>query len=76
MHTAAEARGQGIARAILNALMDEARRLGLNRLSLETGSAETFAPARALYTGHGFAECAPFGEYRPDPLSIFMTRLL
>ncbi|MBY5934744.1 GNAT family N-acetyltransferase [Tateyamaria omphalii] len=76
MHTAAEARGRGVARAVLAALMSEARAQGLTRLSLETGSAEVFAPARALYAAHGFEECPPFGDYVLDPLSVFMTRTL
>ncbi|MDP5219651.1 GNAT family N-acetyltransferase [Ruegeria sp. 2205SS24-7] len=76
MHTAAEARGRGIARAILQALITEAQDRGLHRLSLETGSDPIFAPARALYAAHGFSECPPFGDYQLDPLSTFMTRLL
>jgi putative acetyltransferase len=32
-----------------------------------------FAPARALYARFGFVECAPFGDYRLDPNSVFMT---
>ena len=76
MHTHADARGRGVARAVLTALMDEARSQGMTRLSLETGTADMFAPARALYTAHGFAECPPFGAYVYDPLSVFMTRTL
>ena len=33
-------------------------------------------PARALYARHGFEVCGPFGDYRPDPHSTFMTREL
>jgi len=76
MHTAAEARGRGVGRAVLAALMDAARERGLTRLSLETGSADAFAAARALYAAHGFVECPPFGDYVVDPLSVFMTRTL
>ncbi|MCL6283738.1 GNAT family N-acetyltransferase [Ruegeria sp. 2012CJ41-6] len=76
MHTAAEARGRGVARAILQALISEAQDRALQRVSLETGSDPLFAPARALYIAHGFNECPPFGEYREDPLSVFMTRSL
>ncbi|WP_299685932.1 GNAT family N-acetyltransferase [uncultured Tateyamaria sp.] len=76
MHTAAEARGKGVARAILAALFDAARAQGLTRLSLETGSAQAFAAARALYEAHGFQDCPPFGDYVLDPLSVFMTRRL
>ena len=76
MHTAAEARGQGVARVILEALLAEARQHGLTRLSLETGSAEMFAPARTLYESAGFETCPPFGDYVVDPLSVFMTRVV
>ena len=45
-------------------------------LDLETGSAEFFAPARRLYEKFGFEYCEPFAGYRPDPLSVFLTRTL
>ena len=76
MHTAQEARGRGLGRLLLDALLDHARAWGLTRVSLETGSAAAFAPARALYHAAGFHECPPFGSYGPDPLSVFMTRTL
>lgn len=76
MHTVAEARGCGVGRAILSALLDAARAQGITRVSLETGTAGMFAPARALYAVHGFAVCPPFGNYVVDPLSVFMTRTL
>ena len=46
------------------------------RESLETGSAGFFAPARRLYEKFGFEYCEPFAGYRPDPLSVFLTRTL
>jgi len=73
MHTAAVARGKGVARTMLGHILAEAGRRGYRRLSLETGSPEAFAPARALYAGFGFEECAPFGDYVLDPFSVFMT---
>ncbi|WP_317182514.1 GNAT family N-acetyltransferase [Intrasporangium sp.] len=73
MRTAPHATRRGVASAILRTILDEARTLGLTRVSLETGSAEFFAPARRLYARHGFTECEPFGSYRPDPESTFMT---
>ena len=76
MHTARAYRGQGVGTAILRRLFEEARRRGYRRLSLETGSMAAFAPARALYQRHGFSFCAPFGDYREDPNSVFMTREL
>jgi len=76
MHTAEAARGRGVGSALLQQIMATARARGMSRLSLETGSWPYFLPARALYARHGFVECAPFGEYRNDPNSVFMTRVL
>ena len=73
MHTAARHRGHGVGLAILERIVAEARARGYRRLSLETGSMAAFAPARALYAGFGFVECAPFDAYKPDPNSVFMT---
>lgn len=76
MRTAPHRTRQGIATRLLGFVLDEARSAGFSRLSLETGSEDFFAPARALYARHGFAVCEPFGSYRPDPNSTFMTREL
>lgn len=76
MHTAAAFRGQGVGAAVLLHLLDEARRRGYRRVSLETGSMPAFASARSLYQRHGFSTCSPFGDYADDPNSVFMTRLL
>jgi putative acetyltransferase len=73
MHTAEAARGRGIGSALLQQIMASARARGMSRLSLETGSWDYFLPARALYARHGFVECPPFGDYREDPNSVFMT---
>ncbi|HIC81287.1 MAG TPA: GNAT family N-acetyltransferase [Kiloniellaceae bacterium] len=76
MHTARAARGKGVARRLLEHLIAEARCRAYGRLSLETGSMEGFAPARALYSGFGFEYCPPFADYRLDPNSVFMTLAL
>lgn len=76
MHTAQEARGQGIGRAMVEYLLELARREGLTRVSLETGTAPAFAHARALYTATGFSVCGPFSGYVPSRHSTFMTRAL
>ena len=73
MHTEQSRRRVGAGSAMLRHIMDRARQMGLSRLSLETGSWPYFAPARALYQRHGFVECPPFGSYRADPNSVFMT---
>ena len=76
MHTAAPARRKGVASAMLRHIIETSRARGLARLSLETGSFGYFEPAVALYKSHGFEECAPFGDYRLDPNSVFLTRAL
>lgn len=73
MHTAKEARGRGAGRAMLTALIQEARELGLKHLNLETGSGQEHLAARRLYENAGFSDCPPFGNYVADPLSVFMT---
>lgn len=76
MRTAPTRKRSGIASLLLEHIITEARRMGFSRLSLETGSAEFFAPARRLYEKFGFEYCEPFADYRPDPLSVFLTRTL
>jgi len=76
MRTAVDFLRQGVAARMLDHVMAEARARGLKRLSLETGSSPAFEPALALYRRYGFADCEPFADYRPDPFSRFMTRLL
>ena len=76
MHTARSSRGQGVARALLDHLLAEARACGRLRVSLETGTQDAFAPARALYTSAGFRPCEPFGEYFVSPHSVCMTLAL
>lgn len=73
MHTAEEARGKGIARALVDHLVGVARERGFRRVSIETGSGRAFAPARALYASASFTPCGPFGDYRPSPNSAYMT---
>lgn len=76
MHTAQVARRRGVGSAMLTHIIATSRARGLKRLSLETGSFGYFEPAMALYKAHGFIECLPFGDYKPDPNSVFLTRTL
>ena len=66
--------GQGDAQQILDYVLDEARKSGVQRVSLETGTVPFFAPARRFYERNGFTHCEPFGDYELDPYSCFMTR--
>lgn len=76
MRTPAAHRRTGAGRAMLAYIIEEARRRGMRRLSLETGSQPDFEPARRLYASFGFATCGPFADYVEDPYSVFMTRAL
>jgi len=73
MRTVTARRRSGAGRAVLEHIIQEARRRSYGRLSLETGSMKEFEPARRLYERFGFVRCGPFGHYRPDPNSVFMT---
>lgn len=76
MHTSEAARGRGIGRALLTHLLGVARERGYERVSLETGTTEEFAAARALYGRAGFVPCEPFADYKPSPDNYFMTLAL
>ena len=76
MRTPTALRGRGAGRAVLQHIIGEARTRGYRRLSLETGSQPGFEPARSLYRRFGFTPCGPFGDYREDPNSVFMTLAL
>jgi putative acetyltransferase len=76
MRTAAGHLRKGVASRILEHLVLEAQRRSYKRLSLETGSAAAFWPARAFYARFGFEVCGPFADYVLDPYSVFMTRTL
>ena len=73
MHTTEAARRRRVGSAMLHTIIAAARAMGMERLSLETGSWDYFRPAVALYQSHSFIQCGPFAHYREDPNSIFMT---
>jgi putative acetyltransferase len=73
MRTGSAYRGRGIASQLLAHILKEARDRGYRRVNLETGAADFFAPARALYEKFGFSACGPFDGYRDDPNSRFYT---
>ena len=76
MHVLSEARGRGLARAMVDPLVAAARADGVVRLSLETGPQASFAAARGLYEAAGFGYCGPFDGYGDDPNSTFMTKVI
>jgi putative acetyltransferase len=76
MRTASAHLRKGVASRLLQHIIKEAKRRSYRRLSLETGSLESFEPARRLYAKFGFKTCKPFAGYLEDPNSVFMTREL
>ncbi|MEO8278369.1 MAG: GNAT family N-acetyltransferase [Ideonella sp.] len=73
MRTPAALRRRGAGRAVLAHIIAEATARGYERLSLETGPVSGFEVAHRLYASHGFEYCGPFGPYREDPHSAFMS---
>ena len=69
-------RGKGNGIKVINHLIDEAKKLKIKRLSIETGAAKFFAPARKLFTNSGFKPCPPFAHYKKDVNSLYLTKLL
>lgn len=67
-------RGHGIAQGILAALEDSARERGLPLMRLETGVSQP--QALRLYERAGYVRRGHFGDYGPDPLSVFMEKRL
>jgi len=65
-------RGQGVAARMMSFLEEQARGKGCHALMLETGIHQP--EAIALYRRFGYVDCPPFGEYREDPLSLFMRK--
>jgi putative acetyltransferase len=76
MRTSSSHLRKGVAKRILQHIIEEAKRRGYQRLSLETGSMDAFKPARRLYASFGFQYCKPFSDYIEDPNSVFMAKEL
>lgn len=63
---------RGVAAALLDHIIAEARAQRLDRLSLETGSGAAFEPALSLYRARGFLNGEPFSDYAPSPFNQFL----
>ena len=61
---------------VINHLINEAEKLNIKRLSLETGAGDFFLKARRLFIKCGFETCEPFSHYKKDINSIYMTMLI
>ncbi|MDC0941055.1 GNAT family N-acetyltransferase [Candidatus Pelagibacter sp.] len=69
-------RGNGNGTKVINHLINEAEKLNIKRLSLETGAGDFFLKARRLFIKCGFETCEPFSHYKKDINSIYMTMLI
>lgn len=63
---------RGVAAALLTHIVEEARRRGLIRLSLETGTGPAFEPALALYRSRGFTNGERFSDYEQSAFNQFL----
>ena len=66
-------RKKGVGSRIINHLIEEAKKLKITKLSIETGAGEFFLPARNLFSKFGFKDCPPFAHYKKDPNSCYYT---
>tara|TARA_B100000029_G_scaffold108367_1_gene99678 strand:+ start:123 stop:590 length:468 start_codon:yes stop_codon:yes gene_type:complete len=66
-------RGKGYGKKIIAHLIEEAKKLKIKRISIETGSGKFFKSARKLFKNFGFKECKPFSHYKIDPNSCYMS---
>ncbi|MHC0051895.1 GNAT family N-acetyltransferase [Actibacterium sp. D379-3] len=67
-----EARGLGLARALMASLEKAARDIGLCLIRLETGDALT--EAVALYRTLGYVDCPAFGGYPDIASNLFLEK--
>jgi|TARA_Y100000294_G_C8501175_1_gene314890 putative acetyltransferase len=67
-------RKNGIGKKIFYYIIKKAKKLGIKKLSIETGSGKFFGPARKLFTKFDFHPCVPFAHYKEDPNSCFFTK--
>ena len=67
-------KGNGI--KVITHLIDEAKKLDINRISIETGAGKFFEPARKLFKKCNFEPCKPFAHYTEDINSIYFTKLI
>ena len=74
VHDSFRNKGNGI--KVINHLIEEAKRLNIKRLSIETGAGDFFIPARKLFNKCNFEPCEPFAHYKKDINSIYLTKLI
>ena len=73
IRVADEFKKKGAGKRIINHLIEEAKKLKISKLSIETGAGDFFLPARNLFSKFGFKSCPPFAHYKDDPNSCYYT---
>lgn len=66
-------RRSGAGEKIISNLINQAKQIGINKLSIETGAGEFFDPARKLFKKFRFKTCKPFAHYKDDPNSCYFS---
>ena len=66
-------RKNGLGIKIITHLINEAKKLNVKRISVETGSGDFFVPARKLFKKCGFEPCKSFAHYKEDPNSCYFS---
>ena len=74
IHDDFRSKGNGI--KLIDHLIDEAKKLNIKRISIETGAGIFFKPARKLFDLCGFKPCKPFAHYKEDINSVYLTMLI
>ena len=67
-------RGNGI--KVIKHLIEEAKKLNIKRISIETGAGKFFEPARKLFQKCDFKPCEPFAHYKKDINSLYLSKLI
>ena len=69
-------RNEGFGVKIIEHLIDQAKKLNIKRISLETGAGKFFDPARKLFKKCDFKPCEPFAHYKEDINSLYLTKII
>ncbi len=67
-------RNKGYGVNVINHLINEAKKLNIKKLSIETGAGNFFSPARKLFEKCGFTPCRPFAHYKDDANSVYLNK--
>ena len=69
-------RKKGNGMKLIKHLIDEAKKVNIKKISIETGAGKFFEPARKLFYECNFKPCEPFAHYKKDENSIYLSKLI